>query len=81
MCSKLAANNGIILQTLREPSNGEIQTLKESGEWRFVPGTQNPADWATGSTLSGDLMISPDWIEGPKFFKLENRNGLKTYLG
>ena len=49
---------------------GEIQTLTESGEWRFVPGTQNPADWATRSTLTGDLMISPDWIEGPKFLKL-----------
>ena len=35
-----------------------------------MPGTQNPADWATRSTLTGDLMISPDWIEGPKLFKL-----------
>ena len=49
---------------------GLIQTLTESGDWRFVPGTQNPANWATRSTLTGDLMISPDWIEGPKFFKL-----------
>ena len=35
-----------------------------------MPGTQYPADWVTRSTLTGDLMISPDWIEGPKFLKL-----------
>ena len=35
-----------------------------------MPGRQNPADWATRSTLTFDLMISPDWIKGPKFFRL-----------
>ena len=35
-----------------------------------MPGRQNPADWATRSTLTCDLLISPDWIKGPKFFRL-----------
>ena len=56
---------------------GEIQTLTESGEWRFVPGTQYPADWVTRSTLTGDLMISPDWIEGPKIFQIGGRGTAK----
>ena len=60
---------------------GEMQTFTESGEWRFVPGTQNPADWATRSTLTADPMISPDCIEGPKFFKLaESRMAKRSTL-
>ena len=60
---------------------GEMQTFTESGEWRFVPGTQNPADWATRSTLTADPIISPDCIEGPKFFKLaESRMAKRSTL-
>ena len=49
---------------------GEIQTLTESGERKFVPGTQNPEDWANRSSFTGDLIISPDRIDCRKFFKL-----------
>ena len=49
---------------------GEVQTLKQASEWWFVPGKQNPADWATRSTLTSEPIITRDWIEGPEFLKL-----------
>ena len=45
---------------------GEIQTLTEAEEWRFVPGVLNPADAATRSTLDGDIFPSA-WLSGPDF--------------
>jgi hypothetical protein len=45
---------------------GELQTITEADEWRFVPGRLNPADAATRSTLDGDIF--PDiWWSGPEF--------------
>ncbi len=45
---------------------GELQTITEADEWRFVPGRLNPADAATRSTLDGDIF--PDiWWSGPDF--------------
>lgn len=45
---------------------GEIQTLTEALEWRFIPGKLNPADAATRSTM-GDEAIPSLWLDGPPF--------------
>ena len=45
---------------------GEIQSLTDAEEWRFVPGMLNPADAATRSTLEGDI-FPPAWLAGPDF--------------
>ncbi|XP_057381576.1 uncharacterized protein LOC130704116 [Daphnia carinata] len=51
---------------------GEIQTLTETEEWRFVPGRQNPADAATRSSI-GDEVFPRSWQDGPEFlFKPES---------
>jgi hypothetical protein len=34
---------------------GEIQTLRETQEWRFVPGRLNPADAATPSPIGEEV--------------------------
>ena len=43
---------------------GEIQTLTEPDEWRFIPGRLNPADAATRSQLEE---IPSWWLDGPAF--------------
>ena len=48
---------------------GEIQTLTESAEWRFVPGKLNVSDLATRSGLEGDPKIPDLWIRGPSFLQ------------
>ncbi|XP_045033912.1 uncharacterized protein LOC116935697 [Daphnia magna] len=40
---------------------GEIQTLTEPQEWRFLPGRINPADVATRSTLREEIFPSYWW--------------------
>ena len=45
---------------------GEIQTLTEPQEWRFIPGRLNPADAATRSKLEEDEIPSW-WLDGPAF--------------
>ena len=45
---------------------GELQTITEADEWRFVPGRLNPADAATRSTLNGDIFPDICW-SGPDF--------------
>lgn len=45
---------------------GEIQTLTEPHEWRFVPGKMNPADAATRSELVEEA-VRKCWLEGPEF--------------
>ena len=45
---------------------GEIQTLTESDEWRFVPGKLNPADAATRSAF-GEEVWPRIWQEAPDF--------------
>jgi hypothetical protein len=47
---------------------GEIQTLTEPNEWRFVPGRLNPADVATRSSLEEEALPSK-WWEGPDFLR------------
>ncbi|XP_046630675.1 uncharacterized protein LOC124310754 [Daphnia pulicaria] len=49
---------------------GEIQTLSDPSEWRFVPGVLNPADAATRSQL--DYRAIPAWwLDGPPFLYQE----------
>ncbi|XP_046459823.1 uncharacterized protein LOC124206177 [Daphnia pulex] len=45
---------------------GEIQTLTEPHEWRFVPGRLNPADAATRSQMEEEEIPSW-WLDGPPF--------------
>ncbi|XP_045034629.1 uncharacterized protein LOC116930576 [Daphnia magna] len=45
---------------------GEIQTITDEDEWRFVPGRLNPADAATRSALDGDVFPAI-WLNGPDF--------------
>jgi hypothetical protein len=52
---------------------GEIQTVTDEGEWRFVPGVLNPADAATRSTLEGEN-FPPVWLNGPEFLLLNEEN-------
>ncbi len=48
---------------------GELETITEAEELRFVPGRLNPANAATRSTLDGDIF--PDiWWSGPDFLSL-----------
>lgn len=48
---------------------GEIQSLTDPSEWRFVPGKLNIADVATRSLLIDEEPIPPGWLEGPDFLK------------
>ena len=48
---------------------GEIQTLTEAEEWRFIPGKLNPSDLATRSTLDPKETFSKLWLEGALFLK------------
>lgn len=45
---------------------GEIQTLTELDEWRFVPGKENPADLPTREEFS-KFLTDKQWINGPDF--------------
>lgn len=45
---------------------GEIQTLTQPDEWRFVPGRENPADAATRGVLESEA-IPFSWFDGPAF--------------
>ncbi|XP_032784829.2 uncharacterized protein LOC116922564 [Daphnia magna] len=45
---------------------GEIQTLTETEEWRFVPGRLNPADAATRSRIDEET-FPKIWQDGPEF--------------
>jgi hypothetical protein len=45
---------------------GEIQTLTETEEWRFVPGRLNPADAATRSAIGREVWPKI-WQDGPEF--------------
>ena len=49
---------------------GEIQTLTEPQEWRFVPGAKNVGDLATRSGLNPGYRIPEEWLAGPEFLKV-----------
>jgi hypothetical protein len=45
---------------------GEIQTITQPEEWRFIPGKLNPKGLATRSSLD-EQPIPPVWLNGPVF--------------
>ena len=45
---------------------GEIQTLSDASEWRFVPGRLNSSDLATRSAIEP---IPSEWFDGPAFLQ------------
>ena len=55
-----------LYQTFVNHRIGEIQTLTETQEWRFVPGKLNPADAATRSQLEPEA-VPYIWLDGPDF--------------
>jgi hypothetical protein len=60
-------------QTFVSNRVGEIQTITEEEEWRFVPGLLNPADAATRSTLDG-VNFPAVWLTGPEFLMLTEKD-------
>ncbi len=55
-----------LYQTFVSHRIGEIQSLTEPQEWRFVPGKRNPADTATRSQLEVEA-VPYIWFDGPEF--------------
>ena len=55
-----------LYQTFVSHRIGEIQSLTEPQEWRFVPGKLNPADTATRSQLEAEA-VPYIWFDGPEF--------------
>ena len=53
---------------------GEIQTLTEANEWRFIPGKLNVSDAATRSHVDLANPIPSTWLNGPDFlFQTQDR--------
>ena len=52
---------------------GEIQTLTDAAEWRFVPGKLNPADLSTRSVIE-EGAIASSWLSGPDFLQEKEEN-------
>ena len=46
---------------------GEIQTITETQEWKFVSGKLNPSDLAIRSESEEKYFIPDEWSEGPGF--------------
>lgn len=71
----LWSDSTIILAWLRTPPNAlkifvgnrvaEVQTLTENCEWRYVPSEENPADLVSRGLLPSQLLITPEWWQGP----------------
>lgn len=49
---------------------GEIHTLTNSQDWRYVSSKENVADEATKRLLNLDFSSESRWLYGPKFLKL-----------
>ena len=48
---------------------GEIQTSTNSGQWRYIPTSLNPADILSRGIKAADLEHCDRWWEGPEFLK------------
>ncbi|XP_055527678.1 uncharacterized protein LOC129720252 [Wyeomyia smithii] len=49
----------------------KIQTITECGQWRHVPGAQNPADLISRGILPVEILQNTFWWEGPDWLKLK----------
>ncbi|XP_055623454.1 uncharacterized protein LOC129766877 [Toxorhynchites rutilus septentrionalis] len=49
---------------------GELLTITDAENWRWVPSKQNPADIATKWGKGPDLMANSIWLKGPSFLQL-----------
>jgi len=58
---------------------GEIQSLTDPSEWRFVPGVLNPEDAATRSQVD-DRAIPTSWLNGPAFLYQEEVSDFPFFL-
>ena len=50
---------------------GEIQSLTNPKQWRFVPTNENPADFTTRGMRVSDLAKEKKWWGGPEFLQKE----------
>ena len=50
---------------------GEIQSLTNPKQWRFVPTRENPADFTTRGMRVSDLAKEKKWWSGPDFLQKE----------
>ena len=61
---------------------GEIQSLTNPKQWRFVP-TKNPADFTTKGMKVSDMVKEKKWWSGPDFLQKEESdwpvNQIDTY--
>jgi len=47
----------------------ELQSESVPSQWRFVPGTENPADVATRGMSAQEMMEVNVWFDGPEFLR------------
>ena len=52
----------------------EIRESTEPEQWKFVPGTQNPADAATRGLPVQELHCDSTWFRGPQFLEMDDNN-------
>ena len=62
---------------------GEIQSLTNPKQWRFVPTNKNPADFTTRGMRVSDMVKEKKWWSGPDFLQKEESdwpvNQIDTY--
>ncbi|XP_068756799.1 uncharacterized protein [Montipora capricornis] len=60
-----------ILKTFVANRVGEIQSLTNLEQWRFVPTNENPADFTTRGMRVSDMVKEKKWWSGPDFLQKE----------
>ena len=51
---------------------GEIQTLTNPEQWRYIPTNRNPADRLSRGMKASDLVYCSTWWRGPEFLRLSD---------
>ena len=60
-----------ILKTFVANQVGEIQSLTNPKQWRFVPTNENPADFTTRGMRVSDMVKEKKWWSGHDFLQKE----------